>query len=91
MARSSAEAKFRAMLNKICEILWLKRVFEELRIPIDQGPMKLYCDNKAIMSIAHNSVQHDRMKHVEIVRHFIKEKLDEGLIVCHLFQPHNKL
>jgi hypothetical protein len=38
----------------------------------------LYCDNKAAISIAHNIVQHDRTKHVEIDRHFIKEKLREG-------------
>ena len=30
--------------------------------------------------ILHNLVQHDRTKHVEIDRHFIKEKLREGLI-----------
>ena len=42
--------------------------------------MKLYCDNKATISIAHNPVQHDRTKHVEIDRHFIKEKLSSGVI-----------
>ena len=38
--------------------------------------MKLYCDNKSAINIAHNPVHHDRTKHVEIDRHFIKEKLD---------------
>lgn len=37
--------------------------------------MKLYCDNKVAISIAHNHVQHDRTKHVEVDKHFIKEKL----------------
>lgn len=49
-------------------------------------PMRLYCDNKAAISIAHNLVQHDRTKHVEIDRHFIKEKL-EGGIICMPFIP----
>ena len=43
-------------------------------------PLMLYCDNKAILSIAQNPMQHDRTKHVEIDRHFIKEKLDLGII-----------
>lgn len=49
-------------------------------------PMKLYCDNKAAISIAQNPVQHDRTKHVEIGRHFIKEKIDSGT-VCMPFVP----
>lgn len=49
-------------------------------------PMKLYCDNKAAINISQNPVQHDRTKHVEIDRHFIKEKVDTGLI-CMPFVP----
>ena len=48
--------------------------------------MKLYCDNKSAISIAHNPVQHDRTKHKEIDKHFIKEKLDSGLI-CTAYVP----
>jgi hypothetical protein len=42
--------------------------------------MELYYDNKSAIAIAHNLVQHDRTKHVEVDRHFIKEKLESGLI-----------
>ena len=52
-------------------------------------PLKLYCDGKAAISIAHNPVQHDRTKHIEIDRHFMKEKLDVG-IICMPFVPSNQ-
>ena len=55
-----------------------QEILEELRRPVS-SPMKLYCDNKAAISIAHNPVQHDRTKHVEVDRHFIKEKIEEGV------------
>ena len=42
--------------------------------------MKLFCDNKVAISIANNLVQHERTKHVEINRHFIKERPDNGSI-----------
>ena len=42
--------------------------------------MKLYCDNNAAINIAHNPVHHDRTKHVEVERHFIKEEIDLGVI-----------
>ena len=49
-------------------------------------PMKLYCDNKATISIAQNLVQHDHTKHVEIDKHFIKEKIGCEAI-CMPFVP----
>ena len=49
------------------------------RLPIQQ-PIRLFCDNKAACDIAHNPVQHDRIKHVEVDRFFIKEKLDDKIV-----------
>jgi len=69
----------------ICELLWLKILLDDLKIDL-VNPMRLYCDNKSTISIAHNPVQHDRTKHIEVDRHFIKEKLDSGLI-CTLYIP----
>ena len=48
--------------------------------------MRLYCDDKSAINIAHNPVQHDQPKHTEVNRHFIKEKLDSGLI-CTPYVP----
>ncbi|RVW39094.1 Retrovirus-related Pol polyprotein from transposon RE1 [Vitis vinifera] len=79
VARSSAEAEFRAMAHGICEGMWLQRILKELGI-ISNSTMTVLCDNKATISIAKNPVQHDRTKHVEIDRHFIKEKLEGGTI-----------
>ncbi|RVW86427.1 Retrovirus-related Pol polyprotein from transposon TNT 1-94 [Vitis vinifera] len=74
VARSSAEAEYRAMAHGICEAIWIKQLLEELKISYE-FPMQLYCDNKATICIAHNPVRHDRTKHVEVDRHFITEKL----------------
>ena len=84
VARSSAEAEFRAMAARVCELLLVKIILEDLKVQWSK-PMKLYCDNKLVISIAHNPVQHDRTKHIEIDMHFIKEKLDRGLICIPCF------
>lgn len=85
VARSSAESEFRAMAHGLCELLWLKIILNDLKVKWEE-PMKLYCDNKSAINIAHNPVQHERTKHIEIDRHFIKEKLEEGL-VCMTYVP----
>ena len=79
VSRSSAEAEFRAMAQGLCELLWIQIILSDLGLGPEDS-MNLYCDNKAAISIAHNPVQHDRTKHVEIDRHFIKEKLNSGII-----------
>lgn len=57
----------------ICELLWLKIILDDLRIKW-VAPMRLYCDKKSAINIVHNPVQHDRTKHVEINRQFIKKE-----------------
>ena len=85
VVRSSAESEFRAIAQELCELLWLKIILDDLKIKWDD-PMKLYCDNKLAINIAHNLIQHDRTKHIEVDRHFIKEKLEEG-VVCMSYVP----
>lgn len=40
--------------------------------------MKMYCDGQT--SINMTKLPHDRIKHVEINCHFIKEKIEGGII-----------
>ena len=65
MVKSSVEVKYRAMSFGICEEIWLYKVLLDLHQDCEV-PMKLFCDNKATISITNNPVQHDRTKHVEI-------------------------
>lgn len=46
----------------------------------EKGPMKLYWDNKSTINNSLTPVQHDKTKNIKVDRHFIKEKLDNGLI-----------
>ncbi|RVW87679.1 Retrovirus-related Pol polyprotein from transposon RE1 [Vitis vinifera] len=74
VARSSAEAEYRALAQGICEGIWIKRVLSELG-QTSSSLILMMCDNQAAISIAKNPVHHDRIKHVEIDRHFITEKV----------------
>jgi len=78
VARSTAEAEYRAMALSLCEMMWLKGLLKELRL-LRNETMTLHCDNVAALNIANNPVQFDRTKHVEIDRFFIKEKLDSRI------------
>ena len=78
------------MTLRICELLWLKIILCDLKVEWE-APMRLYYDNKSAIDIAHNFLQHDRTKHVEIDRHFMKEKLDSGLVCTHYVPSEGQL
>jgi hypothetical protein len=80
VSRSTAEAEYKAMTQGLCEILWVRNLLSELKVT-RKGPSRLYCDNKSAINIVNNPVQHDRTKHVEIDLFFIKEKIDDNIIV----------
>ena len=63
------------MALEVYELLWMKIILEDLKIAWKR-PMKLYCDNKSTIDIAHNVVQHNCTKHVKVNKYFIKKKLD---------------
>lgn len=48
--RSSAEAEYRGMTFRVCELLWLKKLLEELNID-SHDSMKLYYDNTSAIEI----------------------------------------
>jgi hypothetical protein len=79
VALSSAEAEFRGMAKGLCELLWLRRLLSEIGFA-PNSEMNLYCDNKATIEISQNPIQHDKTKHIEIDRHFIKQNLEEKVI-----------
>ncbi|GJR74488.1 retrovirus-related pol polyprotein from transposon TNT 1-94 [Tanacetum coccineum] len=40
----------------------------------------MYCDNKSAIALCCNNVQHSRSKHIDIRYHFIKEKVENGVV-----------
>ncbi|GJU66384.1 hypothetical protein Tco_1252643 [Tanacetum coccineum] len=76
---SSAEAEFRGIAKGLAEALWIRKLGSEIGFPLKES-IRIMSDNKAAIQILENPVQHDKTKHVEIDRHFIKEKLEAGII-----------
>ncbi|KAG7552461.1 Integrase catalytic core [Arabidopsis thaliana x Arabidopsis arenosa] len=84
---SSAEAKYRAMDMTYKELLWLKEILSFLGVKHSQ-PMRLYCDNKAALHIAANSVFHEQTKHIESDCHFIRDEIVSGNITTAYLSTH---
>nr|GEX03447.1 retrovirus-related Pol polyprotein from transposon TNT 1-94 [Tanacetum cinerariifolium] len=54
------------------------KILTDYGFHFDKIPM--YCDSKASIAISCNPIQHSRTKHIDVRYHFIKEKVEKGIV-----------
>jgi hypothetical protein len=74
VARSNAEAEYRAMASTASELTWIKHLLHDMKIEC-KGAMQMYCNNQAARHIASNHVFHERTKHIKVDCHFVRDKV----------------
>nr|GEW57926.1 retrovirus-related Pol polyprotein from transposon TNT 1-94 [Tanacetum cinerariifolium] len=77
-AISSTEAEYITLSGCCAQILWMHSQLSDYGLGFNKIPM--YCDNKSVIALCCNNVQHSRSKHIGIRYHFIKEQVENGLI-----------
>jgi len=79
ISRNSSKVKYLALAVTTCEIQWLIYLLQDLQLH-HYKPALLYCDNQSAIQIISNQVFHERIKHIEIDSHVVREKLNNSLI-----------
>lgn len=79
VSKSSAEAEYRGMSQTAAEVVWIYGILEDMGMKIPK-PVTMFCDNKAAQHIAANPVFHERTKHLNLDCHYVRERIQEGLI-----------
>ncbi|GJU91100.1 retrovirus-related pol polyprotein from transposon TNT 1-94 [Tanacetum coccineum] len=75
---SSTKAEYIAMSGCCTQILWMRSQLTDYSLGFNKIPM--YCDNKSVIALCCNNVQHSRSKHIDIRFHFIKEQVENGVV-----------
>lgn len=78
-ALSTTESEYMAASDAAKEILWLKQFLLDIGEP--QNYVTLYIDNQSAIKLIHNPVFHKRSKHIDVRYNFIREKVDEKIII----------
>ncbi|GKB80229.1 retrovirus-related pol polyprotein from transposon TNT 1-94 [Tanacetum coccineum] len=77
-AISSMKAEYTALSGCCAQVLWMRSQLTDYGLGFNKIPM--YCDNKSVIALCCNNVQHSRSKHIDIIYHFIKERVENGVV-----------
>ncbi|GJW14407.1 retrovirus-related pol polyprotein from transposon TNT 1-94 [Tanacetum coccineum] len=77
-AISSTKAEYIALSGCCAQVLWMRSQLTDYGLRFNKIP--IYCDNKSIIALCCNNVQHSRSKHIDIRFHFIKEQVDNRVV-----------
>jgi hypothetical protein len=73
---STTEANYVATASCCAQLLWMRQTLKDYGVIFYKVP--LLCDNESAIKIAHNPVQHNKTKHIEILYHFIRDHVNRG-------------
>jgi hypothetical protein len=77
VAVSSCEAEYVAAFNAAKENSWLRTLLQNIGHP-HSGPTTIHCDNNAAICLSEDPLLHDRVKHIDIKFHFLRERFHSG-------------
>jgi hypothetical protein len=62
------------MADATVEVMWVQYVLRELCVTSPRSA-RLWCDNMGAKYLASNLIFHERMKHVKIDYHFVRDRV----------------
>lgn len=81
VATSTMDAEYTASAEATKEAVWIRNFINDLRIRgvhIDSVPLCI--DNNSALKLTRNPEFHSRSKHIDVKHHFVREKVEEGVI-----------
>nr|GEU35152.1 hypothetical protein [Tanacetum cinerariifolium] len=83
-AISSTDAEYIALSGCCAQVLWMRSQLTDYGLAFNKVPM--YYDNKSVIALCYNNVQHSRSKHIDIRYHFRKEQVENGVVELYFLE-----
>jgi hypothetical protein len=76
---STCEAEYVAASWCVCHAIWLRNLLSKMKLK-QLGATVIQVDNKLVIVLAKNPVNHERSKHIDVRFHFIRDHMKEGSV-----------
>nr|GEU97423.1 Gag-Pol polyprotein [Tanacetum cinerariifolium] len=88
-AISSTEAEYISLSGCCAQILWMRLQLTDYGFQFNKIP--LYCNDKSVISLCCNNVQHSRAKYIDVRYHFIKEQVENEIMELYFVRTEYQL
>ena len=83
MANSTCESEYTAASKAAKEAIWLKNFIGDLGVvPAIKHPMEIFYDSESAVALAKEPRDHGRSRNIDIKYHFIRHRIEEGILVA---------
>ena len=76
---STAKAEYIASCSASCELVWLRKLLSDL-FDLQLDATCIYYDNHNCVKLSKNPMFHDKLKHIEIKYHYIRDMVQRGVV-----------
>ena len=90
VATSTFMAETMASYEASREMIWQRRILEELGMP-ELGPSVMWQDNQGVIQNTYNNTKHDATKHINVKYYFKRERLQAGELILDYLNTKNML
>ena len=81
VALSTTEAEYMAIAEAMKEAIWSHGLVVDLGV--NQEKVEVHSDSQSAIHLAKNQVHHARTKHIDVRYHFVRDVVNEGVIIIH--------
>jgi hypothetical protein len=71
VALSTSEAEYVVAGQCCAQLLWMRQTLRDFGYNLSKVP--LLCDNESAIRMADNPIEHNRIKHIDIRHHFLRD------------------
>lgn len=87
---SSTEAEYVALSEACTEVIWIKRILQEMGLKISNA-IEIFEDNQSCINLTKNAVLHKRTKHIDIRHNFVRDLVEEKEVIVKYIQSEHQV
>ena len=87
---ATSEAEYVTAFEACKEAIWLRTLLGTIGYQ-SQKPTNLLCDNNAAINLYEDPLLHDRVKHIDIKHHFLRERVQSQEIILSYINTHDNI